>query len=91
MTTVAITLPDELSEFVAESVAAGEFFGPSELISSALYSYRDQTELNRMKLERLRKDIAVGFEQAARGEFAEFDAESIIAECKRELVAAEPR
>ena len=89
MTTVAITLPDELSEFVAQTVATGDYFGPSDLISSALYSYRDQIELNRMKLERLRKDIADGLEQAARGEFAEFDAESIIAECKRKMAAAE--
>ena len=88
MTTIAIALPAELNEFVSESVVSGEFAGPNELVVTALFAWRDQTELNRIRLARLRGDIALGIEQAERGEFAEFDAESIIAEFKCERAAA---
>ena len=88
MSAIAIALPDELEEFVNQSVKSGQFAGPNELVTSALFAFRDQAELEGKKLARLRGDIAIGIEQAERGEFAEFDAESIIAECKRERAAA---
>ena len=87
MNACAIAIPHELEEFVNQSVKSGRFAGPNELVATALYAYRDQAELESLKLARLRRDIAEGLEQADRGEFAEFDAASIIAECRNERAA----
>jgi antitoxin ParD1/3/4 len=85
--TAAITIPDELQEFVTRAIQSGQFTGPNEMIATALYAFRDQAELEAIKLARLRRDIAVGLEQADRGEYVEFDAASIIAECQKERAA----
>jgi antitoxin ParD1/3/4 len=87
MTEIAIAIPDDLREFMDQSVQSGQFSGPNEFVTSALYAFRDQAELEAIKLARLRRDIAAGLEQADRGEFVEFDAAAVIAECQRERAA----
>jgi antitoxin ParD1/3/4 len=48
---------------------------------------QEQEQLRQMRLEALRKDIAVGLEQEARGEFVPLDAEWIKAEGRRRAKA----
>ena len=68
MTSLALAFPDDLKEFIDHEVRSGHFAGPNELVASALYAYRDQVELEHVKLRRLRGDIAVGIGQIDRGE-----------------------
>lgn len=65
---LALTVPPELGAFIESSVNAGEFAGPNDLVTSALYAFRDQVELERIKLGRLRKDVQTGLDQIDRGE-----------------------
>lgn len=83
MTQLAVNVPEELGNFIEASVAAGDFAGHNELIAQALYSFRDQHELDRIKLERLRKDIQVGLDQIERGEVVtDFDAGEFLGQMK---------
>ncbi len=81
MSQIAIQLPAELDEFVQSAVAAGDYSGANELVAHALYAYRDRVELDRIKLQRLRRDIQVGIDQLDRGEcVSDFDVETFLAE-----------
>lgn len=81
MSQLAIQLPAELDEFVQSIVASGEYAGANELVTHALYAYRDRVELDRIKLQRLRQDIQLGINQLEHGEFvSEFDVEQFLAE-----------
>jgi antitoxin ParD1/3/4 len=83
MSAISIAIPAELEDFVSEAVASGRYAGPNSLIAAALFSFRDQTELEQIKLKRLRNDIAVGLEQIDSGDCAEWDVESFLARMKR--------
>lgn len=85
MIQLAVSLPEDLGVFVENTVQSGAYAGPSELISQALYSYRNQFELEHIKLSRLKKDIQVGIDQLERGDVVkDFDVEDFLADMKRE-------
>jgi antitoxin ParD1/3/4 len=89
MSQLAIQLPAELAEFVQSTVSAGDYAGPNELVTQALYAYRDRIELDRMKLQRLRRDIQVGIDQLERGEFVEdFEVEKFLAAKRKDHAKA---
>ena len=69
MTAYSIAIPNELEEFVNQSVKSGQFAGPNELVMMTLYAFRYQVEMERLKLARLRRDVAIGVEKADRREF----------------------
>lgn len=85
MTQVAIKLSDELNDFVQASVKSGVFRNASEMVSNALHALKAQEQA---KLAALRADIAIGVEQARRGEFVEFDAGTVIADGRKRLASA---
>lgn len=86
MTQLAVNVPVELGDFIQASVAAVDFAAPNELVAQALYSFRDQHELDRIKLERLRKDIQVGIDQIERGEVVtDFDVDHFLSEMRSRL------
>jgi antitoxin ParD1/3/4 len=89
MTQVAIAIPEDLQKFVDHSVKSGAFTGPNELVASALYAFRDQMDLERLKLLRLRRDVQIGIDEIERGEVVEnFNMETLLAELHREHEAA---
>jgi antitoxin ParD1/3/4 len=63
-----ISLTTEQARFVEQLVASGEYLCAEEVAGDALRLLRDLKELERIRLERLRKEIALGIEQADRGE-----------------------
>ncbi len=85
----AIKIPDDLEPFIAESVKTGAFNDLADLVVSLLYQLRAESESrlseeHQVKFATLRTEIAVGTEQAARGDFVEFNADEIITEgCER--------
>jgi antitoxin ParD1/3/4 len=61
-------VPADLRQFVADALASGEYGTEAELILAALYALKDRHDFHRMKYEALKKDIAIGIEQADRGQ-----------------------
>jgi len=89
--TLKIFLPPDLEEWVKAKVQSGQYNSVSEVVHHGLYLLQDQDTLRQIKLERLRKDIAVGIEAAERGEVAPLDIEDIIARGKERLAEANRR
>lgn len=87
MTQLAIKLTDELNDFVQASVQSGAFHNASEMVANALHALKSQDEA---KLAALRSEISLGAEQAQRGEFVEFDAETVIADRRKRLSSKAP-
>ena len=84
MNHLAVTVPAELSAFIEASVNAGEFAGANDLVTSALYAFRDRVELDRIKIARLRKDVQTGLDEIERGEVVtDFNVDDFLAEMKR--------
>lgn len=91
MTSLALAFPDDLKEFIDHEVESGHFAGPNELVASALYAYRDQVEVEEVRLRRLKADIAVGIGQIERDEVVEdWSIDTFLSEmkAKRQQVAA---
>ena len=81
------TLSGKLEEFVNAQIQSGEYPSALEVIRAGLYLLEDQKTLRQIKLERLRKEIAIGLEAADRGEVAPLDVEDIIARGKQGLTS----
>ena len=64
MNPIKLTLPSDLEQFVTEMVGSGQFANVDELCEHALRRFMQRHE----EMERLRKEIAIGVEQAERGE-----------------------
>ena len=82
---VLIELPQELCIFVDSSVEAGRFHNASEMVANALHILKGD---ERAKFEALRADLAIGIEQANRGLYVEYDADSIKAKGRALLLAS---
>ena len=85
-----ISLHPELQAYVEEQVRTGVYQSPSDIINAGLLLLRDHEELmptDLADLAELRNKIAVGIEQADRGDFVDFDAKEIKAEGQRMLAA----
>lgn len=88
MTQVAIQLPDELTQFVNQSVQSGGFHNADEFFISVVSMYKDQveeglTEADQAKLDNLRRDIQIGMDQLDRGEGSEMNWDEFFAQRHR--------
>ena len=80
-----ISLTPELEKIVKSKVKAGLYNNASEVIREALRFMETHEELiYQMKLEKLRTKLAVGADQADRGEFVDQSISKIIEEAKQE-------
>ncbi len=80
-----ISLTPELEKIVKSKVQTGLYNNASEVVREALRFMETHEELlYQMKLEKLRAKLAVGAEQADRGEFVDQSVSDIIEEAKRE-------
>lgn len=85
-----IRLTADLEKFVEEKVRAGQFASATEMINNALLLLKDhQVSLptDPDELAELRRQVAIGIEQADRGQFADFNSEDTKAEGRRRLGA----
>lgn len=83
-----VSLTPELEEMVKQKVETGLYTSASEVVREALRLLQEQDLLKQIRLDQLRKEIAIGIEQADRGEVKPFNAEDL----KRricEMVAAQ--
>ncbi|MBE7493652.1 MAG: hypothetical protein HS117_01750 [Verrucomicrobiaceae bacterium] len=94
MTPVAIQLPDELGQFVKQTVRAGGFQDENEFFVSYIASLKDQSESPLTEQEQdtiavLRANIQHAVAQAERGEvIQDFNMDAFLQERHREHAAA---
>ena len=63
-----VSITPSLEEFVKEKVDSGLYNSASEVIREALRLLKEQDRLRQLRFEELKKEIAIGMEQADRGE-----------------------
>ena len=63
-----VSLTPELERFVQEKVKSGRYLSASEVVREALRLLQEEEQIRQLRLEKLRKEIAIGIEQADRGE-----------------------
>jgi antitoxin ParD1/3/4 len=80
-----VSLTEELEEFVQQKVSSGRYHSASEVVREALRLLQDHDTLYEIQLAVLRRDIAVGIEQADRGEVSLLDVEDIKARGRQRL------
>ena len=64
-----VNLGPIFDKFVADLLNTGLYQSQSEILREALRLLKEREELRNLRLSELRKEIAVGAEQADRGEF----------------------
>jgi antitoxin ParD1/3/4 len=67
----------ELQQIVREKVESGDYASADDLLREALQLLDDRDRLRAWKLEALRKEIAVGIQQAEQGLVAPLDMDAI--------------
>lgn len=70
-----VSLTEKLNEYVREKVASGLYNNASEVIREALRQKMYADEIDEAKLQRLRDAIEPAWQQAERGEFADYSLE----------------
>ncbi len=78
-----ISLTPEHADFIEAGVESGRYKSASEVIRDALRLLSDKEARRQAALDEVRKKIAVGLEQAKRGEL--LDGEEVIKELLEEL------
>jgi antitoxin ParD1/3/4 len=78
-----ISLIPEQAAFVDQLIASGEYLCAEEVVGDAVRLLQDLKELDRIRMERLRKEIALGIEQADRGEL--IDGEEVFRHLRSKL------
>jgi len=80
-----VSLTPELEQLVSDKVKSGLYNSASEVVREALRLLKEQDALKAYRLEELRREIAVGLQQADRGEVAPLDIAAIQAEGRKRL------
>lgn len=71
--------------FIAELVASGLYRSEDEVLREALRLLKEKEERRLLKLEELRREIAIGIEQADRGELTPLDIGEIKSEIRKQF------
>ncbi len=71
-----ISLTKEFENYVAEKVESGMYHSASEVIRDGLRLMKERDELHQSRLAELRKDVALGVDQADRGQTRPFNEET---------------
>lgn len=78
-----VSLTPELEKFVLQKINTGRYLSASEVIREALRLLEERDMQRQMRIEKLRREVAVGIEQSDRGE--NFDGEEVVAELLEEI------
>lgn len=81
-----VSLTVELEQLVHEKVKSGRYLSASEVVREALRLLAERDQLREIRIETLRKEIAIGSDQSDRGEV--FDGEGVIQELLGEIEQA---
>lgn len=83
-----VNLGPVLDQFVADLLNSGLYQSQSEVLREGLRLLKEREELKQLRLSQLRKEIAIGSEQADRGEFV--DGKQAFAEIRRRATQRKP-
>lgn len=86
-----ISLTPELEDYVTQKVRSGLYQTASEVIRDGLRLLREREELRGKRLVELRREIAVGLEQANQGKLAPLNARKSLATLRRKHRQKDPR
>ncbi|MFL6235698.1 MAG: type II toxin-antitoxin system ParD family antitoxin [Thermoanaerobaculia bacterium] len=81
--TLNVSLTPELEKFVESRVASGRYQSASEVVRDGLRLLEEREVSRQAALEEVRRKIAIGLEQAERGEL--FDGEEVFREILEKL------
>lgn len=76
-----VNLGTVFDKFIGELLKTGMYQSQSEVVREGLRLLKEREELKKIRLAALRKEIAIGSEQADRGEFV--DGEQTFADIRR--------
>ena len=76
-----VNLGTVFDRFIADLLKTGLYQSQSEVVREGLRLLKEREDLKNLRLAELRKEIAIGSEQADRGEFV--DGEKLFAEIRR--------
>ena len=76
-----VNLGAVFDRFITEQLKSGTYLSQSEVVREGLRLLKEREELKKLRLAELRKAIAIGSEQADRGEFV--DGDKTFAEIRR--------
>ena len=79
---LTVRLTPEMEKFVASRVASGRYPSASEVVREGLRLLEQHERAREAALDDLRREIAIGLEQARRGEL--LDGEAVFEELERE-------
>lgn len=79
-----VSLTEKLEDYVRRKVASGLYNNASEVIREALRLKIATEESDEARLQRLRDAIDIGWQQAERGEFADYSLEKSLAKLRAE-------
>jgi antitoxin ParD1/3/4 len=79
-----VSLPENLSEFVESELAAGGYSSASEVVRDALRLLKREKALEQERLEILRREVMIGWNQAKKGEFSDRTVEQIAADVAKD-------
>ena len=89
-----VSLTPELEQLVTKKVSSGMYHSASEVIREGLRLLKEQDDLREHRLSQLRKEVDIGLEQIAQGQYTDYDAndlqplvDDIQAEGRRRLAA----
>jgi antitoxin ParD1/3/4 len=78
-----VSLTPELEQFVNRKVESGKYQTASEVIRDGLRLLLEREELHQKKLDALRREIAIGIEQADQGKVAPLNAQGTLARVRK--------
>ncbi len=82
---MSVDLAPDLESLVREKVNSGLYLSPDDVLREALRLLEDRDQLRAIRLEELRKEIAIGIDQADRGMVAPLDMDAIRAKVAARL------
>jgi antitoxin ParD1/3/4 len=80
---MTVVLTPELEELIAEKVRSGQYHSPTEVVHEALQLLNERDLIRQHRMEELSREIAIGIEEANRGELVPLDVEAIKAKARR--------
>lgn len=88
-----VSLTPELEKLVQQKVASGLYLSASEVVREGLRLLQERDQLRETQLQELRERLAVGLAQLDRGEYIDYDEDTLkarLAEIKSSAKNAEP-
>ena len=84
MPTMNVSLPQALADFVDKEVTVGDYGSASEVVREGLRLLRREKAMEREKLDILKREIAIGVDQAKSGRLSKRSISDIAAAAGRE-------